>query len=320
MAEHRDRDATIYDVAREAGVSVGTVSNVLGGQVPVREPTRDRVLEAMVRLGYRRNEVARALKQNTTRTLGVVIPGSLNPFFAMLTVEVERRARQDGFGVLVADTDDDPQIEADQARALADRRVDGVIFGPVTAGSRVPTELLDRGIPVVFVSFEGRDDRVGLVETDDFAAMEAVAAHLIELGHRRVAFLSSGADEKQIERRPLALRQALERRGLPLVGLDEQPTAICCATHMTAIALMDRMQRQGKRIPESISIVGFDDIPLAAHYGIDLTTVRQDIEQLGRTATELLLEAAQTRRFEPRRVVLPAQLVVRGSTGPAPAS
>lgn len=314
----RSSQVTMHDVARVAGVSVGTVSNVLRGSAPVAEATRERVLAAVDELGYRRNEVARALKENTTRTLGVVVPGSVNPFYATLTVQVERTARKRGFGVLVADTDGDRDVEADQVRALAERRVDGVIFAAVTEGSTIPVEMLDRGIPVVLVSFAaGNDPRLGVVDVDEFAAMEAVAAHLVELGHERIAFAHSGEREEAVDRRPLALRTALERRGLALAALDDSPSAICCTNDSVAIALIDRLIRAGERVPETVSVVGFDDIPLAAHAAIDLTTVHQDAEEMGRTAAEMLLSAVTKGRHAARRVMLPAPLVVRGSTGPA---
>ena len=120
-------------------------------------------MEAIDELGYRQNEVARSLKRRATRTLGVVIPDALNPFHATVALEVERRAHRDGFAVLVAETENDPETENDQVRALVGRRVDGVIFPAVTAGSTIPSELLDRGVPVVVVSFEGSDPRLGTI-------------------------------------------------------------------------------------------------------------------------------------------------------------
>src|SRR4029079_4824831 len=173
-----------------------TVSNVLHNTAPVAEPTRLRVLEAIEQLGYRQNEVARALKRETTHTLGVSIPDSLNPFHATLALEVERRAHRDGFAVLVAETENDPETEVAQVRALVGRRVDGVIFPAVTAGSAIPSELLDRGIPVVVVSFEATDPRLGIVHVDEYAAMEQVVAHLVGMGHERIAFAHSGAHEE----------------------------------------------------------------------------------------------------------------------------
>jgi LacI family transcriptional regulator len=307
----------MHDVARRSGVSVGTVSNVLHRTAPVSEETRRRVLEAIDELGYRQNEVARALKRRATRTLGVVIPDALNPFHATVALQVERRAHRDGFAVLLAETENDPATESDQVRALVGRRVDGVIFPAVTAGSTIPSELLDRGIPVVVVSFEAADPRLGIVHVDEYAAMEQVVEHLAGLGHARIAFAHSGAHEEAVDNRPEALAAALRRRGLDPVPVEDHPTAVCCTNDVIAMALMDRLERDGTPVPGAVSVVGFDDIPLAAHRRIDLTTVRQPAERMGATAAEMVLSAIAAGEHAGRRVVMPAELVVRGSTGPA---
>jgi DNA-binding LacI/PurR family transcriptional regulator len=307
----------MHDVARRSGVSIATVSNVLHGTAPVAEGTRTRVLAAIEELGYRRNEVARSLKRRATQTLGVVIPDALNPFHATVALQVERRAHRDGFAVLVAETENDPDTEADQVRALVGRRVDGVIFPAVTAGSAIPSELLDRGVPVVVVSFEGQDARMGVIQVDEYAAMQEVVEHLAGLGHQRVAFAHSGAHEESVDNRPEALRAALERRGLAPVPLDDNPTAVCCTNDVIAIGLIDRLEREGRRVPGDVSVVGFDDIPMAGHRRIDLTTVRQPAAEMGLQAAEMALAAIAEGRHAAERVTVPTELVVRGSTGPA---
>jgi DNA-binding LacI/PurR family transcriptional regulator len=307
----------MLDVARRSGVSAATVSNVLHGTAPVAATTRLRVLQAIEELGYRQNEVARSLKRRATRTLGVVIPDALNPFHATVALQVERRAHRDGFAVLIAETENDPATESDQVRALVGRRVDGVIFPAVTAGSTIPTELLDRGIPVVVVSFEGSDPRLGVIAVDEHAAMEQVVEHLTGLGHRRIAFAHSGAHEESVDRRPDALAAALRRRGLEPARQDDGATAVCCTNDVIAMALMDRLERDGRPVPEAVSVVGFDDIPLASHRRIDLTTVHQPAEEMGRLAAEMALSAIAAGEHAARSVVVPAALVVRGSTGPA---
>ena len=194
--------------------------------------------------------------------------------------------------------------------------MDGVIFPAVTAGSAIPSELLDRGIPVVVVSFEGQDERLGIIAVDEFAAMDEVVEHLLSLGHRRIAFAHSGQHEEQVDIRPEALRAALARRGLePVAGVDAA-TAVCCTNDVVAIALLDELERRGRRVPQDVSVVGFDDIPLAAHRRIDLTTVRQPAREMGRLAAEMVLSAIADRRHAAERVVIATELIVRGSTGP----
>jgi LacI family transcriptional regulator len=306
---------TMHDVARRSGVSIATVSNVLHGTAPVAEGTRTRVLAAIDELGYSSNEVARSLKRRSTQTLGVVIPDALNPFHATVALQVERRAHRDGFAVLVAETENDPDTEADQVRALVGRRVDGVIFPAVTAGSAIPSELLDRGVPVVVVSFEGQDSRMGVIHVDEYAAMEKVVGHLTGLGHERVAFAHSGAREESVDNRPDALESALERRGLAPVAMDDGATAVCCTNDVIAIALIDRLEREGRRVPGDVSVVGFDDIPMAGHRRIDLTTVRQPAAEMGLQAAEMVLASIAEGRHAAERVTVPTELVVRGSTG-----
>jgi DNA-binding LacI/PurR family transcriptional regulator len=305
----------MVDVARVAGVSVGTVSNVMRGTVPVTDETRERVLEAIAELGYRHNEVARALRRSATQTLGVVVPDPLNPFYAAVAQQIERRARRDGYAVLLADTDLDPATEAAQVRALVERRVDGVVFPGVTEGSAIPGELLDRGIPVVVASFAVDDPRLGVVSIDEEQAAEAIVAHLTGLGHERVAFAYAGRRDEAIERRPMAIRAALARRGLALVELPAA-TAVCCTNDVTAIELLDQLTRSGRRVPQDVSVVGFDDIPLARHAAIELTTVRQDPELIGTRAAELLLAAIAEGRAVAAYELLPVELVVRRTTAP----
>jgi LacI family transcriptional regulator len=308
---------TLNDVARHAGVSKSTVSNVVRGATPVAALTRSRVEAAISQLGYRPNEIARALKQQATRTLGLVITDTVNPFPATLAQAVVRRARRDGYAVLIADTDGDPEIEAAQCRALAARRVDGVIFASIAEHSTSLSDLLDAGVPTMLASFGGRlDARAGAIEMDEEEAMESVIGYLADLGHERFAFVRQHAREAEVDRRPQAFSDAVRRRGLSEVALDEDPTAICCMHDGIAIDLMDSLERRGLRIPQDVSVVGFDDVPLAAHNRIRLTTVRQDASTMGARAAELLITAVNEGRHVEQRMLLRGELIVRESTAP----
>jgi LacI family transcriptional regulator len=308
---------TLNDVARRAGVSKSTVSNVVRGAHPVAPETRKRVEGAISELGYRPNEVARALKQRSTQTLGLVITDTVNPFAASLAQAVVRRARRDGYAVLIADTDGDQHVEAAQCRALVARRVDGVIFAALTEGSTCLADLLDRGVPTVLASFGGRlDRRAGAIDIDEENAMETVVGYLADLGHERLAFRRQHAREADVDRRPAAFSKAVAAHGLAEVGLDDDPTAICCMNDGVAIDLMDQLERGGQRVPEDVSVVGFDDVPLAAHHRIRLTTVRQDAATIGSRAAEMLLAAVGENRHVEGREMLRGELIVRDSTGP----
>ena len=310
---------TLNDVARVAAVSKSTVSNVIRGAAHVAPATRTRVEEAIRELGYRPNGVARALRERSTRTLGLLVPEPVNAFYAQLALGVERHAQREGFGVLIANTGCEPAREKAQVEALVARRVDGVAIGGLTRGSEVHDLLLDRGIPVVLAACGASPDaRLGMVDVDDEGALGEVAAHLAGLGHRRVAFVRHQLAEAGAERRAEAFAEAARKHGLELVSLSARPTAIVAHNDLLAVTQIDVLERAGLRVPDDVSVVGFDDIPLAAHHRIELTTVRADAVAVGEHSARLLLEAIRDGRHVSRTEVQPAHLVPRGSTAAPP--
>ena len=312
--------STLIDVARRAGVSKSTVSNVIRGASLVAGPTRRRVERAIADMGYHPNAIARALKARTSSAIGIVVPDLANPFYAELAVSVERAASALGYAVLTAHTECAPLTEEEAGRALIERRVDGVVIAGVSLGSSLPGMLLDREIPVVLASFgEPEDPRLGVIDHDDAAAMEVIVEHLYGLGHRRVAFVSQHLREYGGERRRLGFVSALARRGLALVELDDGATAVVAHNDMLAIATIDRLERRGLRIPQDISVVGYDDVPLASHCRIRLTTVRSDAVEMGRRAVELAVGAARDGRHVAHREMQSNPLVVRSTTQRPPA-
>ena len=202
---------TLVDVARRAGVSKSTVSNVIRGATLVAEATRERVERAIADTGYQPNAIARSLKSRTSTAIGIIVPDLRNPFYAELAVSIEQAANALGYLVLAANTECAPAAEAEAARALIGRRVDGVIIAGISLGSTVPKSLLDRDVPVILATFGEIDDhRVGVIDHDDEGAMEAVVDHLYVLGHRRIAFVSLPAAEHSGERRRVGLRGGIE--------------------------------------------------------------------------------------------------------------
>jgi DNA-binding LacI/PurR family transcriptional regulator len=286
----------------------------------VAESTRQRVERAIADIGYHPNAIARALKARTSSAIGIVVPDLANPFYAELAVRVERAASALGYAVLTAHTECAPLTEEEAGRALIERRVDGVIIAGVSLGSSLPGMLLDRDIPVVLASFgEPEDPRLGVIDHDDAAAMEVIVEHLYGLGHRRVAFVSQHLRDYGGERRRLGYVSALARRGLALVELDDGATAVVAHNDMLAIATIDRLERRGLRIPQDVSVVGYDDVPLASHCRIRLTTVRSDAVEMGRRAVELVVGAARESRHVAHREMQSNPLVVRSTTQRPPA-
>ena len=306
---------TLIDVAKRAGVSKSTVSNVIRGELPVSKATRARVERAIADIQYHPNVIARSLKARTSTAIGIVVPDLTNPFYAELAAGAERAANALGYAALITNTECSAATEEDAARAFIERRVDGVIVGGVSLGSSLPSLLLDRDIPVVVASFgESDDPRLGVIDHDDPKAMEAVVDHLYDLGHRRLAFVSHHLREQSGERRRVGFERALELRGLRTVGLGDGATAVAAHNDMLAIATIDRLERQGLRVPEDISVVGYDDIPLASHRRINLTTVHSDAAEMGRRAVDLVLTAAREGRHVAHREIQSGRLIVRSTT------
>jgi LacI family transcriptional regulator len=310
---------TLLDVAGRAGVSKSTVSNVIRGTALVAEPTRKRVERAIREMGYRPNAIARSLKARSSTVIGIVVPDLTNPFYAELAVAIERAANRLGYAVLIAHTECAPDTENEAGRALIERRVDGVVIGGMSLGSSLPAALLDRDIPVVLASLGDLDDpRLGVIDHDDLAAMAAIVEHLCALGHRRLAFVSQQPQEHSGERRRLGFESALARRGLAPADQGKGATAVVAHNDMHAIATIDHLERTGLRVPEDVSVTGYDDVPLAAHARIRLTTVRSDAVEMGRRAVELVVNAARGGRHVAHREVQGNPLVIRATTARPP--
>jgi LacI family transcriptional regulator len=309
---------TLVEVARRAGVSKSTVSNVIQGRIVVSEETRDRVEKAIRETGYRPNAIARSLRARASHSIGMIVPYLSNPFHAELAVAVERAAKELGYATLIAHTDCVPEIEEEVGRALFERRVDGVVIAGLSAGSGMPIRLLDNGVPVVLASFgEPSDDRLGAVDHDDVSAMEAVVEHLFELGHRKMAFVSQAYAEQSGERRRQGFAMALAARGL-VESSRGDATAYVAHNDILAIDLIDELEHKGRTVPRHASVVGYDDIPLAAHSRIRLTTVHSDARTMGQRAVELVTAAARAGDFVAHREIQTNPLVIRESTGAAP--
>ena len=304
----------LVDVAAKAGVSKSTVSNVIRGTALVAEDTRRRVERAIADAGYRPNAIARSLQARRGNAIGIVVPDLTNPFYAQLAIGVERAAGALGFAILTAHTECDAASEIAAAHALIERRVGGAVIGGMSLNSPLPKLLLDHDIPVTLAALGEIDDpRPGVVEQDEATAMEDVVEHLHGLGHRRIAFVAHELVEHAGERRRVGFLQAMRRRDLVPV-LEKDATALVAHDDMRAIAAIDRLERAGRRVPFDISVTGYDDVPLASHGRIQLTTIRADAVDMGRRAAGQVVDAARQGRHIARRELLPSSLVVRAST------
>jgi len=322
----------IREVARHAGVSNATVSNVLNRPGVVAPATRQRVLAAIEELGFVRNESARQLRAGSSRVIAYVVLDAANPFFTDVARGVEDAARKAGLALFLCNSASDDGREREYLELLHEQRVEGILITPVDA-----ERLTDRGTPVVLVDRESNGTYCS-VAVDDVLGGELAVTHLIENGHRRIAMIGGPLSIQQVRDRREGAMRALANAGLPadaltfletrslqvaegrgagerLVGLPaaRRPTAAFCANDLLALGLLQSMTQQGLKVPDDLAVVGYDDIEFAAAAAVPLTSVRQPREQLGRTAATLLL-AENEPGHEHRHVKFQPELVVRASS------
>jgi LacI family transcriptional regulator len=328
---------SMKDVAAHARVSLGTVSNVLNRPELVSERTRKRVLAAIAQLGFVRNESARQLRGGGSRTLAYVVLDAANPFFTDVARGVQDAADAVGLALFLCNSGEDQERQAAYLDLLEQQRVEGVLITPVDAADPRITALARRGTPVVIVDRAAGPQRCS-VTVDDQLGGELAVTHLLDSGHRRIAFVGGPRSIGQVRDRIAGAERAIARAGTGeltvletprldvaqgrragerLAGLPaaHRPTAAFCANDLLALGLLQQMVRLGLRVPEDVAIVGYDDIEFAEAAAVPLTSVAQPRHRLGRTAAELLLaEARNPEAHEHRQVMFAPELVVRAST------
>jgi LacI family transcriptional regulator len=332
--------SSIRDVATKAGVSVGTVSNVLNRPAVVAPATRARVEEAIAALGFVRNESARQLRAGRSRTLGLVVLDVANPFFTDIARGVEEAVAAEGLAVVLCDSAERTDRERRYLELLEEQRVQGILITPVEGVGEQLRQLRRRGIPVVLVDRWASTRSFCSVSVDDVYGGELAATHLVGQGHTRIAFVGGPLGIKQVSDRHEGMRGVLDAAGLPESGLvrvetpalnfssgraagaqiaelpsGRRPTAAFCANDLVALGVLQEMTRRQLRVPTDIAIVGYDDIDFAAAAAVPLSSVRQPRDELGRAAAELLIEETSgVRRHSHRQLVFEPDLVVRASS------
>jgi LacI family transcriptional regulator len=331
---------TIADVAASAGVSTATVSRVLAGLGGARPDTRQRVLKSARELGYRPSGVARSLKLRTTRTLGLIITDIGNPFFPELVRAVEEAARERDYGVLLCNSGEDPEREGAYLELLAERRVDGVVIASSGVGRRHRAWLAKAPLPVVLVNCASPGVPLPTILSDNRAGAALAIGHLIALGHRRIAHITAPSRNEAAAERLEGARNALRAAGLDpaallvaegdghvgggaaaaerLLEADRRLTAIFAYNDLTAIGAIRGIRGCGLRVPDDVSVVGFDDVDLAAFADPPLTTVSQATASMGRWAVAQLLDRLRGGPPTTETVMLPVHLEIRSSTAAVP--
>ena len=326
---------SIKDVAKAAGLSVATVSRALNGQSAVSDDARAKVLSAAESLGYRPNIVARSLRTDRTRTIGLVISDVLNPYFTELARSVEEEARALGYSVIIGNADERAELEAHHVRTLLERRIDGLLVSPADDHSPLTLDVADGPTPVVFVDRWIPGCATPVVRADGREAIRDLVAHLYALGHRRLAIIAGPATTTTGRERVEAFRAALSEFGLLLpeshigrgdfqtrsgrlatehfLDLPKRPDVVFATDNLMALGALDAIRERGLRVPDDIGLAAFDDIPWFPHTAPPITTISQPTTELGRVAVRALADLISGKPA--RSTVLPAHLVVRRSCG-----
>ena len=331
---------TIRDVAKAAGVSTATVSRALNEAELVTEATRRKVLEAIERLGYRPNAVARGLTTKKTKTIGLIVSDIMNPFYPEVARGVEDVTSTYGYSIILCNTDRNPKKEAAYINLLIEKRVEGIVFASLPTDRTLLVNLERSGIPWVSAGNAIANMEQDCVVVDNVLGAYQAIQHLIGLGHKRIGHITGPLHEPVTQERIEGFRRAAANYGLdpdelPVIEADYRQvggyaaalkmlaltppvTAIFAGNDLMAIGALEAAHERGLKVPEDLAIVGFDDIPIAALHTIQLTTVAQPKAEIGSLAARMLLdkiERLSTGENHPNKVVLVPKLIVRRTCG-----
>lgn len=329
---------TIYDIARLAGVSIATVSKVFNGKGRISERTRKRILQISEEMNYQPNMLASALTGKKTYTIGLLIPDLVNPFFAELARHVEDRSHELGFNLVICNTDNDAEKENKYIQLLRQKSVDGIIVATGVRNEALLKELIEQHIPIALIAREQSALAASSVVVDDYTGGYSAASYLLEGGHKRIAVLAESLTVSSSKERVRGYRQALLEAGvryesslvyvsdfsvqggkqtaLQVLASRPRPSAIFACNDILAIGAMQAARELGIRMPQELSVVGFDNTILAAMTDPPMTTVAQPIQQMGHQVVDLITQEINQEKKAKQRVVLLPELIVRGSSGP----
>lgn len=327
---------TIKDIAREVGVSPSTVSRALSDSPLISDETREKVHREAQRLGYERNELARALVKGSSEAIGLIIPDITNTFFADIARGVGEAADAAGYGVILCNTNGSIDREGSYIGLLRRKQVDGLVLATATLNDPSTKSLSKTETPFILVSRICQDVDTSYVIGDDRAGARLAVEHLIGLGHRKIGFIGGPANVQSSRDRRATYRKVLRQHGLyaeenwvcyadftqaagreagrRMLSLESRPTAIFAANDVTALGVLEAADELGLSVPKDLSLVGYDDISYASLPRIQLTTVAQPTFEMGKIATEWLLSVLTNRDMPRLCSILEPHLVVRSTT------
>ncbi|MCM3748581.1 LacI family transcriptional regulator [Paenibacillus pasadenensis] len=336
------KQVTIYDIASEAGVSVATVSRVLNNTAPVKASTRSKIMKLIKQHQFQPNALARSLLKKETGTIGVIVPDITNPFFPEVFSGIDHEARGKGFTFFLCNTHGEYERESQYLHILREKQVDGIIFmgGRINLTKCTP-ELVEEvaetaaRIPLVLVNGNLPGTELHRVATDEGKGAAMATQYLIEQGHRDIAYIAGMSTTTTSAQKLRAFKRVMNQNNLDvpkervlygdftmeagerlmdeILRAPERPTAVLCVNDFTAVGAIKTAIKAGLSIPNDMTIVGFDDIPLASSIFPELTTVKQQMDQLGSQAFQVLHKLIMKEKVK-RLTVIEPELVVRESS------
>ncbi len=332
------RAATVLDIAREAGVSLGTVSNVINENAPVSDSLRKRVLDAISRLEYQPSQLARGLRRNKTAIMGMIIPDITNPFFPAVVRGAEDVAYQNSYQLMLCNADNDPAKERAYLHELRSYQMAGLILIPSVNSQMDPRKDLPRNCPVVCLDRRPPGWEGDSVTVDNTSGARAGTEHLLAMGHRRVSAITGNLRLANARERLEGFRVALKKAGVTLdpeyvqegrfdrlsgyektrtlLQLRPRPTAIFASNDLIALGVLAALRESGLKSPDDISVLGFDDLEFAEFISPALTTIAQPGYQMGAKGANILVKRIQGSTHPTERVVLATELKIRQSVAP----
>ena len=338
-------NATIKDIARAAHVSYATVSRALNNKYGVKPATRQKIQGIAKRLNYHPNAIARGLVTRQTRTVGLILPDITNPFFPEVARGIEDGAQEQGYSVFLCNTNWERQREQSYIKLLTEKRVDGLLIAPISNSTDSLDDGLPEEIPVVYVSNAPANTARSYVAIDSVRGGFIAAAHLLDLGHRKLGFIGAVESSLAVDERLEGFKMAHARAGIEvceryiqlghfrqetgyetmrrMIEAGDYPRAIFAENDIIALGVIQAVRDCGLSVPADVAVVGFDDIPLASLREIGLTTVYQPKYEMGKMGVQILLEeilagsggeSGISSDVRPRRIVLEPQLIVRSTT------
>ncbi len=335
--KERARHASIKDIARLANVSHSTVSRALRGSPLISAETTEKIRKIAEQSGYRASAAARSLVTQRSHTIGVVVTSIADPFAAEVVMGIDDAADEQQYSIILANSNAHPERELRVVRTFEERRVDGIIVTSSRVGATYAEMLEASRVPIVLLNNQHASEFMYSVMIDNPVASLAAAQHLVDLGHRRIAYIGDRFGVQTDSERFGGYREALERAGLPvqpeyvkhgdgrseggfeaaveLLSLENRPTAVFCYNDMTALGALAAIRAHGLRVPDDISVVGFDDLFVAQTSTPPLTTIRQPMREMGKLAFATLLKLLAGAEVQSSHK-LKGELIVRQSTAP----